>query len=73
MDAGRIAELDTPLALFEKGGIFRGMCDRSGIRRADFSEMMQERLELEEGEAGQSEGRVEEVGDEVHDVMEGRA
>ena len=73
MDAGRIAELDTPLALFEKGGIFRGMCDRSGIRRADFGEMMQERLQLEDGVAVQSEGRAEEVGDEVHDIMEGRA
>jgi len=38
MDAGRIAEMDTPLALWEKGegGIFRGMCDRSGITRDDF-------------------------------------
>lgn len=37
MDAGRIAELDTPLRLFEKdGGIFHGMCERSGIRREDF-------------------------------------
>lgn len=38
MDAGRIAELDTPIALFEKGGIFRGMCDRSGITRENFFE-----------------------------------
>ena len=37
MDQGRIAELDTPLALYEKGGIFRSMCDRSGIRKEDFS------------------------------------
>jgi ATP-binding cassette, subfamily C (CFTR/MRP), member 1 len=36
MDQGTIAELDTPLALWEKGGIFRGMCDRSGIRKEDF-------------------------------------
>ena len=36
MDAGRIAELDTPLRLYDAGGIFRGMCDRSGIRREDF-------------------------------------
>jgi hypothetical protein len=37
MDDGRITEMDTPLALFEKeGGIFRGMCDRSKIRREDF-------------------------------------
>jgi ATP-binding cassette subfamily C (CFTR/MRP) protein 1 len=36
MDAGTIAELDTPLRLYDAGGIFRGMCDRSGIRRDDF-------------------------------------
>ncbi|CAI6341615.1 unnamed protein product [Periconia digitata] len=36
MDAGRIAELDSPLRLYEAGGIFRSMCDRSGIRREDF-------------------------------------
>jgi ATP-binding cassette, subfamily C (CFTR/MRP), member 1 len=37
MDQGKIAELDIPLALYEKGGIFRGMCDRSGIREEDFT------------------------------------
>lgn len=36
MDAGRIAELDEPIKLYQRGGIFRGMCDRSGIRREDF-------------------------------------
>lgn len=36
MDQGRIAELDTPYQLYLKGGIFRGMCDRSGIRVEDF-------------------------------------
>jgi ATP-binding cassette subfamily C (CFTR/MRP) protein 1 len=36
MDQGKIVELDTPLALYERGGIFRGMCDRSGIRKEDF-------------------------------------
>ncbi len=36
MDAGRIAELGEPVTLYERGGIFRGMCDRSGIRREDF-------------------------------------
>lgn len=35
MDAGQIAEMDTPLNLWEQGGIFRGMCDRSSIRRED--------------------------------------
>ncbi|PGH12895.1 hypothetical protein AJ79_03995 [Helicocarpus griseus UAMH5409] len=37
MDQGRIAELDEPLKLWEKkDGVFRGMCDRSGISREDF-------------------------------------
>ena len=36
MDQGRIVELDTPIKLWEDGGIFRGMCDRSGIRREEF-------------------------------------
>jgi ATP-binding cassette, subfamily C (CFTR/MRP), member 1 len=36
MDKGRIAELDTPINLFERGGIFRGMCDKSHIIREDF-------------------------------------
>ena len=40
MDQGTIAELDTPLRLWEEGGIFRGMCDRSGIRREDFEDTM---------------------------------
>lgn len=39
MDQGRIVELDTPLQLWEEEGIFRSMCDRSGIRREDFDEM----------------------------------
>lgn len=36
MDQGRIIELDKPLSLWEDGRAFRGMCDRSGIRREDF-------------------------------------
>ncbi|KAH8908657.1 P-loop containing nucleoside triphosphate hydrolase protein [Coniochaeta sp. PMI_546] len=36
MDKGRIAEMDTPINLWKmEGGIFRGMCDRSGIRVED--------------------------------------
>ncbi|KAL8745735.1 MAG: hypothetical protein Q9190_002174 [Brigantiaea leucoxantha] len=38
MDQGRIAELDRPLRLWEEGGIFRSMCDKSGIVREDFEE-----------------------------------
>ncbi|OJD13223.1 hypothetical protein AJ78_06297 [Emergomyces pasteurianus Ep9510] len=37
MDKGRIAEMDEPLKLWERpDGVFRGMCDRSGISREDF-------------------------------------
>ena len=36
MDAGVIAELDTPLNLYEKSdGLFKSMCDRSGITLSD--------------------------------------
>ncbi|KAG9243788.1 ABC multidrug transporter-like protein [Calycina marina] len=37
MDQGKIAELDTPENLYNLGGIFRGMCDRGGIRKEDFT------------------------------------
>lgn len=43
MEQGRIAELDTPIKLWEEeGGIFRSMCDKSGIRREDFEEYSKE-------------------------------
>ncbi|MCJ1386173.1 hypothetical protein MMC17_009299 [Xylographa soralifera] len=42
MEQGRIAELDTPIKLWEAGGIFRGMCDTSGIRKEDFEEYKEE-------------------------------
>ncbi|KAI9375909.1 P-loop containing nucleoside triphosphate hydrolase protein [Aspergillus egyptiacus] len=35
MERGTIAEMDSPAALWERGGIFRGMCERSGISRED--------------------------------------
>jgi hypothetical protein len=35
MDAGRCVEFDDPLALYNIGGIFYGMCASSGISRAD--------------------------------------
>ncbi|KAI5292871.1 hypothetical protein KEM52_006008 [Ascosphaera acerosa] len=39
VDQGEIAEMASPLALFlDETSIFRGMCDRSGIRRADFDQ-----------------------------------
>lgn len=39
MDQGQIAELDTPLKLWEQGGIFKSMCDRSGILKEDIFEV----------------------------------
>ncbi|KAG7096565.1 hypothetical protein E1B28_003986 [Marasmius oreades] len=35
LDAGQIAEFDTPANLYERNGIFRGMCERSGISLED--------------------------------------
>ncbi|THV02862.1 ABC transporter [Dendrothele bispora CBS 962.96] len=35
LDAGQIAEFDTPARLFEQNGIFKGMCDRSSITLDD--------------------------------------
>ena len=35
MDAGRIAEMDTPVNLYDNDGIFHGMCVKSGISRDD--------------------------------------
>lgn len=49
MDAGSIAELGTPLELWEAGGIFRSMCERSGIREEDVKGAMKE-LELKSEE-----------------------
>lgn len=36
MDEGNVTELDSPILLYDRGGMFRSMCDRSGIRREDF-------------------------------------
>lgn len=36
MDRGESAEFDTPKALWLKNGIFRSMCDKSGIEESDF-------------------------------------
>ncbi|PHH65007.1 hypothetical protein CDD81_3644 [Ophiocordyceps australis] len=38
MDAGRIAELDDPLTLWNRGSVFRAMCQRSGIRLQDIQQ-----------------------------------
>ncbi|KAF2157253.1 ABC multidrug transporter [Myriangium duriaei CBS 260.36] len=43
MEGGQVAEYDSPLNLFDNGGIFRGMCDRSGITR---DHIMSQREEL---------------------------
>lgn len=36
MDAGQVAELGTPRELWARGGIFKGMCEQSGIVEGDF-------------------------------------
>ncbi|PYH40482.1 ATP-binding cassette transporter YOR1 [Aspergillus saccharolyticus JOP 1030-1] len=36
MGQGSIVEMDTPLRLWKAGGVFRDMCDQSGITREDF-------------------------------------
>ncbi|GAA5878573.1 hypothetical protein JCM1840_007455 [Sporobolomyces johnsonii] len=38
MDQGNVAEYDTPLNLYRMGGIFYGMCERSGISEKDIAE-----------------------------------
>lgn len=51
MDQGRIAELDTPLNLWRmEGGIFKGMCERSGIRAEDIEGAREELKTAEMGE-----------------------
>lgn len=48
MDQGHIAEVDEPRALWEKGGIFRGMCERGGIRKEDFENRVGEVEDVKE-------------------------
>jgi ABC-type multidrug transport system fused ATPase/permease subunit len=48
MDKGGIAELATPLELWKMDGIFRSMCDRSGIRVEDIEHA---KLELDQLDA----------------------
>ncbi|KAJ0120991.1 hypothetical protein J7T55_015731 [Diaporthe amygdali] len=38
MDQGYVAELGTPVELFDQGGIFTSMCEKSGIGREDILE-----------------------------------
>ncbi|KAH8797969.1 multidrug resistance-associated protein [Xylogone sp. PMI_703] len=40
MDKGKIAELGSPLELWERGGIFRSMCDNNSITRVDFIQQL---------------------------------
>jgi len=59
MDRGRIAELEKPIVLYDRGGIFRSMCDRSGIRREDFFESEEAKF----SRTRTNESRVQDVGD----------
>jgi ABC-type multidrug transport system fused ATPase/permease subunit len=54
MDAGTIAELDTPMELYRReGGIFRSMCERSNIR---FEDIQHAKAEMDALTAGPSTG-----------------
>ena len=59
MDAGNVAELDAPINLYDMGGIFRSMCDRSGIRREDFFESEEARYAAESPELERTRSAVE--------------
>ncbi|BEI87985.1 uncharacterized protein CcaverHIS019_0107030 [Cutaneotrichosporon cavernicola] len=42
MDAGQIVDFDTPLELYDRGGHFRSMCERSSITREEIERARQE-------------------------------
>lgn len=44
MDQGNVAELGSPLDLFDEGGIFKSMCEKSGIKREDILEKVSSRV-----------------------------
>ncbi|PPJ59126.1 hypothetical protein CBER1_01724 [Cercospora berteroae] len=58
MDQGNVAELDRPIKLYDQGGIFRSMCDRSGIRREDFFESEEARFSAESPELERTQSAV---------------
>jgi hypothetical protein len=59
MDAGNVAELDAPINLYDRGGVFRSMCDRSGIRREDFFDSAEARYAAESPELERTKSAVE--------------
>ncbi|KAK4241442.1 P-loop containing nucleoside triphosphate hydrolase protein [Achaetomium macrosporum] len=57
MDQGRIAEMGPPLELWRmQGGIFRGMCDRSGIRAEDIHGAREELAGYDDDGGAEGEG-----------------
>lgn len=58
MDQGNVAELDRPVDLYDRGGIFRSMCDRSGIRREDFFQSEEARFAAESPELERTQSAV---------------
>ncbi|KAI5358713.1 putative AAA+ ATPase domain, ABC transporter type 1, transmembrane domain-containing protein [Septoria linicola] len=58
MDQGNVAELDRPITLYDQGGIFRSMCDRSGIRREDFFTSEEARFSAESPELERTQSAV---------------
>jgi len=60
MDKGQIVEMASPLELWKiEDGVFRGMCDRSGIRMEDIRGAREE-LGRSDGEAGVGDGKTDE-------------
>ena len=59
MDAGNVAELDSPINLYDQGGIFRSMCDRSGIRREDFFDSAEAKFGADSPELERTKSAVE--------------
>lgn len=62
MDQGNVAELDRPVNLYDQGGIFRSMCDRSGIRREDFFQSEEARFAAESPEMERTQSHAMRVG-----------
>ena len=54
MDRGKVVECGRPRELWDRGGVWRGMCERGGIREEDFEEG-------ETGWVGEAEGEREKV------------
>ncbi|KAH6645053.1 ABC multidrug transporter [Truncatella angustata] len=44
MDHGEVAEIGTPLELFDQGGIFRSLCGKAGVTRAEIVKKKEQQI-----------------------------